>query len=94
MDFLLGILVLGLLIPFNQLILKVVPKIHPLTRIGMMYFMLFGNITITLVWVAALHGDIKNLNSFVMGIGLATILNMGYKIVHLLLFTSDKTTNK
>jgi hypothetical protein len=42
MDFLLGIAVLSLLIPFNMLILKIIAKIHPITRVGMLYLMLFA----------------------------------------------------
>jgi len=29
------------------------------------------------------------MNSFIMGIGLACVLNMGYKIIYLLVFNED-----
>jgi hypothetical protein len=90
MDFLIGITVLGLLIPFNMLILKIIPKIHPITRVGMLYLMLFVNMVITLTWVAALHTEIKHVTQFAMGIGLATTLNMCYKVIYLLILTDDK----
>ena len=90
MDFLLGIAVLSLLIPFNMLILKIIPKIHPITKVGMLYLMLFVNMVITITWVAALHADIKHVTPFALGIGLATTLNMCYKVIYLLILKDDK----
>jgi hypothetical protein len=89
MNFLLGLALLILLIPFNRFALKMVPKISPLASQAILFFMLFGNLIIALGWGYGLRAEVTNMNSFIMGIGLACVLNMGYKITYLLVFNED-----
>jgi hypothetical protein len=84
MNFLLGLTLLVLLIPFNVFALKVAKKLPPLASQGVLFFMLFGNMILALGWVFGLKEEITNMTSFIMGVGLASVINMGYKITYIL----------
>ena len=48
--------------------------------------MLFGNMILALGWSLGLEPEITNMSSFLIGVGLASLINMGYKIVYLMIF--------
>jgi hypothetical protein len=37
-------------------------------------------------WALGLEPEVTNMNSFLIGIGLASLINMGYKITYLMIF--------
>ena len=86
MNFLLGLALLAILIPFNMFALKIIDKIKsPSVGHGVLFIMLFGNMMFALAWGLGLKPEVTNMTSFLMGIGLASMLNMSYKITHLLI---------
>ena len=86
MNFLLGLALLVLLIPFNMFALKIIDKIKsPSVSHGVLVIMFFGNLMLALAWGLGLKPEVTNMTSFLIGIGLASMINMCYKITHLLI---------
>jgi hypothetical protein len=52
----------------------------------MLFAMLIGNMLFALGWALGLEPEITNMTSFLIGIGLASAINMGYKITYLMIF--------
>ena len=48
--------------------------------------MLIGNMMFAISWALGLEPEITNMKSFLIGIGLASVINMGYKITYLIIF--------
>jgi len=86
MNFLLGLALLAILIPFNRFALKVTNKLPPSASQGILFVMLFGNMILALGWSLGLEPEITNMSSFLIGVGLASLINMGYKITYLIIF--------
>ena len=86
MNFLLGLSLLVILIPFNRFALKIIDKLPPSTSQAMLFAMLIGNMLFALGWSLGLEPEITNMTSFLIGIGLASAINMGYKITYLMIF--------
>jgi hypothetical protein len=86
MNFLLGLSLLVMLIPFNRFALKIIEKLPPSASQGMLFAMVFGNMIFALGWALGLEPEVTNMNSFLIGIGLASLINMGYKITYLMIF--------
>ena len=86
MNFLLGISLLVILIPFNRFALKITNKLPPSASQAILFVMLIGNMMIALAWALGLEPEVTNMNSFLIGIGLASLINMGYKISYLMIF--------
>ena len=86
MNFLLGLALLVLLIPFNMFALKIIDKIKsPSVSHGVLVIMFFGNLMLALAWGLGLKPEVTNITSFLIGIGLASMINMFYKITQLLI---------
>ena len=86
MNFLLGLALLAILIPFNRFALKVTNKLPSSASQGILFVMLFGNMILALGWSLGLEPEITNMSSFLIGVGLASLINMGYKITYLMIF--------
>lgn len=86
MNFLLGLSLLVILIPFNRFALKIIDKLPPATSQAMLFAILIGNMLFALGWALGLEPEITNMTSFLIGIGLASAINMGYKITYLMIF--------
>ena len=86
MNFLLGLALLAILIPFNRFALKVTNKLPQSASQGILFVMLFGNMILALGWSLGLEPEITNMSSFLIGVGLASLINMGYKITYLMIF--------
>ena len=86
MNFLLGLSLLVILIPFNRFALKITNKLPPSASQSILFVMLIGNMMIALAWALGLEPEITNMSSFLIGVGLASLINMGYKIVYLMIF--------
>ncbi len=86
MNFLLGLSLLLLLMPFNMIALKIINKLKsPSVSHGILFIMFFGNMMFALAWGLGLKPEVTNMTSFIIGLGLASMINMGYKITYLLL---------
>ena len=86
MNFLLGLSLLVILIPFNRFALKITNKLPPSASQAILFVMLIGNMMIALAWALGLEPEVTNMNSFLIGIGLASLINMGYKISYIMIF--------
>ena len=86
MNFLLGLSLLVILIPFNRFALKIINKLPPSASQAILFAMLIGNMLFALGWALGLEPEITNMTSFLIGIGLASAINMGYKITYLMIF--------
>ena len=86
MNFLLGLSLLVILIPFNRFALKITNKLPPSASQAILFVMLIGNMMIALAWALGLEPEVTNMNSFLIGIGLASLINMCYKISYLMIF--------
>ena len=84
MDFLIGLSSVIPMVFFNKAVLKVIPKVHPHTTMGMIMIMLVGTGVIASTWTFGLQSEIQSTTSFVMGVGLALFSNMISKILFLL----------
>ena len=84
MDFLIGLSSVIPMVFFNKAVLKVIPKVHPHTTMGMIMIMLVGTGVISISWTFGLQSEISNNTSFVMGVGLALFTNMISEILYLL----------
>ncbi len=84
MDFLIGLSSVIPMVFFNKAVLKVIPKVHPHTTMGMIMIMLVGTGVIAITWTFGLQSEIQSTTSFVMGVGLALFSNMINKILFLL----------
>jgi len=85
MNFIFGIALLAILVPFNIFVLKILPKLSPRLSQVVLYSMTFGNMVIAVVWALGLKSEITNVRPFLTGIGLAVLLNTGYKISYVIL---------
>jgi hypothetical protein len=86
MNFLLGLSLIAILIPFNRFALKIINKLPPSASQAILFAMLIGNMLFALTWALGLEPEVTNMTSFLMGIGLASLINMGYKITYLMIF--------
>lgn len=85
MNFIFGVALLAILVPFNTFVLKILPKLSPQLSQVVLYSMTFGNMVIAVVWALGLKSEITNVRLFLTGIGLAVLLNTGYKISYVIL---------
>ncbi len=85
MNFIFGVALLAILVPFNTFVLKILPKLSPQLSQVVLYSMTFGNMVIAVVWALGLKSEITNVRPFLTGIGLAVLLNTGYKISYVIL---------
>ena len=86
MNFLLGLSLLAILIPFNRFVLKITNKLPPSASQGILFVMLIGNMMFAISWALGLEPEITNMKSFLIGVGLASVINMGYKITYIMIF--------
>ena len=87
MNFLLGLSLLIILLPFNMVALKIIDKLNtPSVSHGVLFIMFFGNMMFALAWGLGLKPEVTNMTSFLTGIGMASMINMCYKVTYLFLF--------
>jgi|TARA_B110000977_G_scaffold21982_1_gene26503 hypothetical protein len=85
MDFILGIALLFILIPFNLCVIKLTPKIAPEFGQAIIGIMFMGSLVFTIGWVFGVKSDITNQNAFIGGVAIALFTSMLFKIVYMLL---------
>tara|TARA_B110000503_G_scaffold135338_1_gene215755 strand:+ start:3475 stop:3750 length:276 start_codon:yes stop_codon:yes gene_type:complete len=85
MDFILGIALIFILIPFNLCVIKLTNKIAPEFTEAIIGIMLMGSLLFTVAWVFGVKSDITNLKVFMGGVAIALFTNMLFKIVYMLL---------
>tara|TARA_R110000772_G_scaffold55472_18_gene126618 strand:+ start:737 stop:1009 length:273 start_codon:yes stop_codon:yes gene_type:complete len=85
MDFILGIALIFILIPFNLFVIKLTNKIAPEFGQAIIGIMFMGSLVFTVGWVFGVKSDITNLNAFIGGVAIALFTNMLFKITYMLL---------
>lgn len=85
MDFILGIALIFILIPFNLCVIKLTTKIAPEFGQAIIGIMFMGSLVFTVGWVFGVKSDITNLNAFIGGVAIALFTNMLFKIAYMLL---------
>lgn len=85
MNFLLGLALVMLVLPFNYAVIKLVPRIAPELSQGIVFIMMFGTLGISCAYLFGIAPETTNRVQFLAGAGLAFTLNMGFKISYMLL---------
>ena len=81
MNFLLGLSLLVILIPFNRFALKIIEKLPPSASQGMLFAMVFGNMIFALGWALGLEPEVTNMNSFLIIQGFYALFHLN-NLVH------------
>jgi len=84
MSFILGLSLVVVLIPFNTLMIKLTRKLPPQAGQIILYTSLIINMVVAVGWALGLKNEVTNVSSFLIGIGLAALLNTVYKIFSVL----------
>ena len=90
MNFLLGTALLIILIPYNLFALKLIQKISNNATQIYLTIMTLGNMLLAVMWSMGMTHEITNLTQFLMGIGLATIMNTTWKIIYVIVYLKKK----